>query len=50
MKAEDRDPVDFLSDILDSIEKIEVLLKALILKSSPGTQKQYMQWFVLSRS
>jgi uncharacterized protein with HEPN domain len=49
MKVEKRDPIDFLVDILDSIENIENFLKDLILKSFPRTQKQYIQWYELLR-
>jgi len=50
MKAEERDSVDFLMDIIDSIEKIQKFIEGLILKSFPRIQKQYIQWYVLLRS
>jgi uncharacterized protein with HEPN domain len=43
MKAEERDSVDFLMDILDSIENIEDFVKGFDFEKFSSDTKQYMQ-------
>lgn len=50
MKAEKRDPIDFLVDILESIENIENFIEGFDFEEFSKDKKQYMQWYELLRS
>ncbi len=43
MKTEERKPVDFLKDILESIEKIEIFIKGLEFGDFSKMIKPFMQ-------